>query len=210
MNMAARIETSGEKNRVHLSSATAALLRAEGLEHWLLEREEKVSLKGKGNDITTFWLKQGAIASSIVSSVCSSTDASIVQQHFQNHPHHHPHHDKESSLAHHPHHPHRSTMVDDDEDMHAPPLGMETRVNETRTTPTTSSSSSTTEILEHGDWTTSQEQSGSSSSSGIHNLHDAPEDEVNRDEGVEAIASSSSHDPNNHDQPDDCKSPFEC
>jgi hypothetical protein len=75
MNMTARIETSGAKNRVHLSSDTADLLRKAGLEHWTMEREDKVSLKGRGTNITTYWLNQGAIASSYVASRCSSTDA---------------------------------------------------------------------------------------------------------------------------------------
>jgi hypothetical protein len=83
MNMTARIETSGAKNRIHLSSDTADLLRKAGLEHWTMEREDKVSLKGKGVNITTYWLNQGATASSYVASVCSSTDAptSVIPQH---------------------------------------------------------------------------------------------------------------------------------
>ncbi|GKY91563.1 hypothetical protein MPSEU_000128200 [Mayamaea pseudoterrestris] len=58
MNMCARIETNGEKGRVHLSQATADALLAAGKDKWFIAREEKVYAKGKG-ELQTYWLKVG-------------------------------------------------------------------------------------------------------------------------------------------------------
>lgn len=55
MNTAARIESTGSRGRIHVSSETAALLRKAGKSSWLTEREDKVFAKGKGL-LTTFWL----------------------------------------------------------------------------------------------------------------------------------------------------------
>lgn len=56
INTAARIESTGEPNRVHLSRETAELLEAAGKGDWLIPREKSVSAKGKG-ELTTFWLQ---------------------------------------------------------------------------------------------------------------------------------------------------------
>jgi hypothetical protein len=58
MNTASRIETSGLPNKIHLSPTTAQLLKETGKEKWLKERENVVSLKGKG-EMQTYWLKTG-------------------------------------------------------------------------------------------------------------------------------------------------------
>lgn len=55
MNMASRMESTGQAGRIHVSSETAALLVASGKEHWVKPREEEVSIKGKGT-VTTSWL----------------------------------------------------------------------------------------------------------------------------------------------------------
>lgn len=55
MNTAARIESKGEKDRIHLSQETADLVKAAGKGHWLKEREDVVIAKGKG-ELKTFWL----------------------------------------------------------------------------------------------------------------------------------------------------------
>lgn len=47
MNTTARIESMGEKNRVHLSKETAHLLHEAGKGTWLFKREDKVVAKGK-------------------------------------------------------------------------------------------------------------------------------------------------------------------
>ena len=55
VNTAARLESSGEGNRIHLTAATANLIRDAGHEKWILPREGAVHLKGKGS-METFWL----------------------------------------------------------------------------------------------------------------------------------------------------------
>lgn len=54
MNYASRIETTGMKNRIHLSEETAKILMAAGKQHWVKAREEKVFAKGKGT-LQTYW-----------------------------------------------------------------------------------------------------------------------------------------------------------
>lgn len=55
MNTTARIETTGQKNKIHVSQETGDLLIAAGKGHWLRDREDKVHAKGKG-ELTTYWL----------------------------------------------------------------------------------------------------------------------------------------------------------
>jgi class 3 adenylate cyclase len=55
VNTASRMESTGEKNRIQISSTTAELLREAGKGHWLLPREDLVEAKGKGQ-MQTFWL----------------------------------------------------------------------------------------------------------------------------------------------------------
>ena len=55
MNTASRMESTGVSNRVQISQATADLLIEDGKEHWLIEREDKVKAKGKG-ELTTYFL----------------------------------------------------------------------------------------------------------------------------------------------------------
>ena len=52
---AARIESTGFTNRVHLSNETAKLLIQAGKENWIQKRENPVSAEGKG-DFVTWWL----------------------------------------------------------------------------------------------------------------------------------------------------------
>ena len=56
MNTTARIETTGAKNKIHLSQETAELIRQAGKGHWVRAREDKVHAKGKG-ELSTFWLE---------------------------------------------------------------------------------------------------------------------------------------------------------
>jgi Adenylate and Guanylate cyclase catalytic domain len=56
VNTAARMESNGVRNKIHISSETADQLRTFGKAHWLVPREEKVVAKGKG-ELTTFWLE---------------------------------------------------------------------------------------------------------------------------------------------------------
>lgn len=55
MNTAARIEATGEKDRIHLSQQTAAHLINAGKGDWVKERETLVTAKGKG-ELQTYWL----------------------------------------------------------------------------------------------------------------------------------------------------------
>jgi class 3 adenylate cyclase len=58
MNTAARIESTGTRNRVHISKQTADLLIAAGKSHWIKPREETIVAKGLG-ELETFWLILG-------------------------------------------------------------------------------------------------------------------------------------------------------
>jgi len=85
MNMASRMESNGLKNKVHLSAATAKILIDNGLQHWVTEREDKVSVKGKG-ECQTFWLSMGASSNSYnsSSSVSGSSDDGSTDFHGTN------------------------------------------------------------------------------------------------------------------------------
>ena len=50
MNVASRIETAGEKNKIHISRDTALLLKP----HLVVKREDIITLKGKGEQ-QTYW-----------------------------------------------------------------------------------------------------------------------------------------------------------
>jgi len=56
VNVAARMETTGESNRIHISCASADMLRKFGKSKWISPREDKVLLKGKGR-LQTYWLE---------------------------------------------------------------------------------------------------------------------------------------------------------
>lgn len=74
MNTAARVESTSLPNKIHISVETAALLMASGKRHWLQEREDYVTAKGKGA-MKTYWLDmRPASGPSQVSG--TSTDAS--------------------------------------------------------------------------------------------------------------------------------------
>lgn len=58
VNTCSRIESAGQKNRVHLSERTAEKIIELGKAHWLEERLDVVELKGLGT-VRTYWLKGG-------------------------------------------------------------------------------------------------------------------------------------------------------
>jgi hypothetical protein len=76
VNTAARIESSGEKNRIHLSKQTADLLMASGKENWVRARDAPVTAKGKGQ-LQTYWLTVSHKSSSTVASPISQTIAPL-------------------------------------------------------------------------------------------------------------------------------------
>jgi hypothetical protein len=55
VNTAARMESTGERDKIHISEETANLLTEGGKEHWVIPRDDVVIAKGKGK-MTTFWL----------------------------------------------------------------------------------------------------------------------------------------------------------
>ena len=67
MNLAARMESTGEPNKAQMSAATAKLLRESGKLHWVKAREDIVEVKGK-EEMATYWLQPAAVLSSICSS----------------------------------------------------------------------------------------------------------------------------------------------
>jgi hypothetical protein len=56
VNTAARMESTGEKDRIQMSQATANLLREAGKGHWLKARDTLVHAKGKG-ELQTYWFE---------------------------------------------------------------------------------------------------------------------------------------------------------
>eukprot|EP00980_Cylindrotheca_fusiformis_P029226 scaffold22762_cov127-Cylindrotheca_fusiformis.AAC.1 len=57
MNTAARMESSGEPNRIQISEATADLLEEAGLASWIIPRNTKMFVKGKGK-MQTYWVRR--------------------------------------------------------------------------------------------------------------------------------------------------------
>jgi len=55
INTASRMESTSQPNCIQVSKDTADLLRAEGMEDYLVPREDRVHAKGKGK-LSTFWL----------------------------------------------------------------------------------------------------------------------------------------------------------
>jgi hypothetical protein len=57
VNTAARMESSGERNRAQVSQTTADLLRQAGLSTMIIPRSSKIFVKGKG-EMQTYWVKR--------------------------------------------------------------------------------------------------------------------------------------------------------
>jgi class 3 adenylate cyclase len=55
VNTTARMESNGQRNKIHISQETADLLFGSGKGHWITPRAEKVVAKGKG-ELQTYWL----------------------------------------------------------------------------------------------------------------------------------------------------------
>lgn len=82
VNTAARMESNGQMGRIHVSSATADLLRALGKSQWLTKREDLVEAKGKGK-MQCYWVndilpaRSLGVASFMSSSIASSQGSSF-------------------------------------------------------------------------------------------------------------------------------------
>ena len=72
MNMAARMESTGQRNRVQISSTTAELIKAAGKANWIERRGEKIEIKGKGYQ-DTYWLRSDRESPTYSTSVNPST-----------------------------------------------------------------------------------------------------------------------------------------
>jgi class 3 adenylate cyclase len=57
MNTTARIESSSQPGRIHISSETAEFLVKDGKGHWIEKRHDLITAKGKGS-LQTYWLKR--------------------------------------------------------------------------------------------------------------------------------------------------------
>ncbi len=64
VNTTARVESTGMRNKIHISHETAELLAESGKGHWITSREEKVVAKGKGEMQTYFLDLRGESAKS--------------------------------------------------------------------------------------------------------------------------------------------------
>lgn len=80
MNTTSRIESTGEPGRIHISSDTAELLINDGKSHWVSERMDIVSAKGKG-EMRTFWLelKPSAEAAQPVEKAPTAVSVNVVK-----------------------------------------------------------------------------------------------------------------------------------
>jgi len=86
MNTASRMESTGEKERIHISQETADLLSAAGKEEWLKSRKDKIVAKGKG-EMQTYWIEFGVGKESTVSDESSThTTDSFSENSFQEKP----------------------------------------------------------------------------------------------------------------------------
>ena len=80
MNTAARIESTGEPGKIHVSQETANLLTQAGKGSWLIKRDETVIAKGKG-EIATYFVSPRAVrhqGSSMKPEMGSETSESSV------------------------------------------------------------------------------------------------------------------------------------
>lgn len=80
ISIAARMETTGVKDKIHVSKFSADLLIAAGKEKWILPREEMVEAKRKGM-MNTFFLTKGIskLSSSETMSNSGSNYASEIE-----------------------------------------------------------------------------------------------------------------------------------
>lgn len=65
------MESNGAPNRIHMSEATATLIKAAGKGTWITMREDRIMAKGKG-EMQTYWCEPKA-AGSVTSSYTLST-----------------------------------------------------------------------------------------------------------------------------------------
>ncbi|CAB9528064.1 Receptor-type guanylate cyclase gcy [Seminavis robusta] len=76
VNTASRMESNGRKNCIHASPDTADILVSQGKSHWVMQREDKIVAKGKG-EIQTYWIRPTSSSSATSSVVSDSTDDKV-------------------------------------------------------------------------------------------------------------------------------------
>jgi len=79
MNKTSRIESHGQKGRVHISEEMANILIQNGKEHWVSKREDTVNMKGLG-EVLTYWLDlenklHWSRTGSITSATCTASSS---------------------------------------------------------------------------------------------------------------------------------------
>jgi class 3 adenylate cyclase len=76
MNTCARVETSGQKNRIHASKEAATQICEFGKEHWVKARNEVIVAKGKG-EIQTYWIELNSENANTVVTENSGSNESV-------------------------------------------------------------------------------------------------------------------------------------
>jgi Adenylate and Guanylate cyclase catalytic domain len=73
------MESNGQKGRIHVSEATANLLKESGYDRWVSQRKDLVEAKGKGL-LQTYW-----VAKSVFSEGEETTNGSSGEDEFTDH-----------------------------------------------------------------------------------------------------------------------------
>ena len=71
------MESTGQPGRIHVSKETASLLMAAGQGHWVQQREDVVTTKGKGT-LQTYWAQPVGADTQTEFTGGGSTDDSTV------------------------------------------------------------------------------------------------------------------------------------
>jgi class 3 adenylate cyclase len=78
VNTAARMESTGERSRIHCSETTVQYLTASGKGHWAKKRDDKLEIKGKGH-MQTYWLRPKLLSDESVKTD-SDCDLSVTER----------------------------------------------------------------------------------------------------------------------------------
>jgi class 3 adenylate cyclase len=78
VNTAARMESTGEKDRIQASQSTADQLIAAGRGRWVKARDKMVQAKGKGA-LQTYWIEPSMSKSSRADSICSTDESGVAK-----------------------------------------------------------------------------------------------------------------------------------
>lgn len=79
MNLASRMESTGQPGRIQVSTETAEILKASGRERWVTPRENRVDIKGKG-ELQTYWLVAKGASPGSQTSSGDTSNAKFVQR----------------------------------------------------------------------------------------------------------------------------------